>query len=111
VAVGGTASNLVKVLPAASIDRTLTRERIDEVEAILGSEPAAAAAERHLLNPVRARILPAGGAIMVAILDRYGADRIRVSDAGVREGAVLAVAHAGAAWRDQLAVLAHGWRA
>jgi exopolyphosphatase/pppGpp-phosphohydrolase len=111
VAVGGTASNLVKVLPAAAMDRTLTRERIDEVETILGSEPAAAAAERHLLNPVRARILPAGGAIMAAILDRYGADRIRVSDAGVREGAVLAVAHAGAAWRDQLAVLAHGWRA
>ena len=110
VAVGGTASNLAKVLPAAATDRTLTRERIAEVEAILGSEPAAAAAERHLLNPVRARILPAGGAIMDAILDRYGADRIRVSDAGVREGAVLAVAHARWTWRDRLSDLAHGWR-
>jgi exopolyphosphatase / guanosine-5'-triphosphate,3'-diphosphate pyrophosphatase len=110
VAVGGTASNLLKVLPAAALDRTLTRDRIAEVEAILGSEPAAVAAERHVINPIRARILPAGGAIMDAILGRYGADQIRVSEAGIREGAILAVAHAGPEWRDRLADLAHGWR-
>jgi len=110
VAVGGTASNLLKVLPAAALDRTLTRERIAEVEAILASEPAAVAAERHLINPIRARILPAGGAILDAILDRYGAKRIRVSEAGVREGAILAVTHAGRFWRDRLSDLAHGWR-
>ncbi len=87
VAVGGTASNLVKVLPAAMLDRTLTRERIAEVQAILASEPATAAAERHLINPIRARILPAGGAIMDAILERYDAASIRVSETGIREGA------------------------
>ena len=111
VAVGGTASNLLKVLPAAAADQFLTRERIAEVEAILGMEPSAAAAERHGINPVRARLLPAGGLILDAILERYGAERIRVSEAGVREGAVLAVMHAGPAWRDRLADLAHGWRA
>lgn len=111
VAVGGTASNLIKILPSAALDRTLTRERIDEVEAILASEPAAAAAERHLINPIRARILPAGGAIMDAILDRYGAERIRVSDGSIREGTILAVSHAGHAWRDRLGELAQGWRA
>ena len=110
VAVGGTASNLIKVLPAAALDRTLTRERIGEIEAILASEPAAAASERHLVNPIRARILPAGGAILDAILDRYGADRIRVSEAGIREGVILAVDHGGPSWRDRLPQLAHGWR-
>lgn len=110
VAVGGTASNLLKVLPAAMLDRTLTRERIAEVQSILASEPAAVASERHLVKPIRARILPAGGAIMDAILERYGADRIRVSEAGVREGAILAVEHGGLSWRDRLAELAHGWR-
>lgn len=110
VAVGGTASNLIKVLPAAMLDRTLTRERIAEVQAILASEPAVAAAERHLINPLRARILPAGGAIMDAIIERYDVASIRVAESGVREGAILAVAHAGRAWRDQLADLAHGWR-
>jgi exopolyphosphatase/guanosine-5'-triphosphate,3'-diphosphate pyrophosphatase len=110
VAVGGTASNLLKVLPAAAADRTLTRDRIAEILAILASEPAAVASERHLVNPIRARILPAGGAIMDAILERYGADRVRVSEAGIREGTILAVAHARTAWRDRLADLAHGWR-
>jgi exopolyphosphatase/guanosine-5'-triphosphate,3'-diphosphate pyrophosphatase len=110
VAVGGTASNLVKILPVAALDRRLTRERIAEVESILASEPAAAAAERHLINPIRARILPAGGAIMSAILDRYGARQIRVSEAGIREGTILAVSHAGRAWRDRSGDLAHGWR-
>ena len=110
VAVGGTASNLLKVLPAAALDRTLTRDRIHEALAILATEPAAVASERHLVKPIRARILPAGAAIVGAILDHYGLDRLRVADAGVREGTVLAVAHAGPAWRDRLAELANGWR-
>lgn len=110
VAVGGTASNLLKVLPAAALDRTLTRERIDAILRILTSEPAADASERHLVKPTRASILPAGGAIMDAILERYDADRMRVSEAGIREGTILAVDHAGPSWRDRLADLAHGWR-
>jgi exopolyphosphatase/guanosine-5'-triphosphate,3'-diphosphate pyrophosphatase len=110
VAVGGTASNLLKVLPAAGLDRTLTHERIGEALAVLEAEPAALASERHLINPVRARILPAGAAILAAVLARYGIDRMRVSDAGIREGTILAVDHAGIAWRDRLATLAHGWR-
>jgi len=110
IAVGGTASNLLKILPATADDRTLTRARIAKILAILASEPAAAASVRHLVNPTRARILPAGGAIMDAILERYGADEVRVSDAGIREGTILAVEHAGVAWRDRLPELAHGWR-
>ncbi|MBA3235296.1 MAG: hypothetical protein H0T59_04765 [Chloroflexi bacterium] len=110
VAVGGTASNLVKVLPEAFADRLLTRDRIARIQAILADEPAEVVSERHLVKPVRARILPAGAAIMVAILDRYGADEIRVSPAGVREGAILTVQHAGPSWRDRLPDLAHGWR-
>ncbi len=110
VAVGGTASNLLKLIPAAALDRTLTRGRIREALAILEAESADVISERHRVKPIRARILPAGALVMGAILDRYGVDRIRVSDAGIREGAILAVAHAGPAWRDRLAELAHGWR-
>lgn len=109
IAVGGTASNLVKVLPAAMIDRVLDRDRLLAALADLGSEPAAQAAERHLINPTRARLLPAGAVIMEAILGHYGLDRLTVSESGVREGLVLASARAGVAWRDQLAILARGW--
>jgi exopolyphosphatase/guanosine-5'-triphosphate,3'-diphosphate pyrophosphatase len=110
IAVGGTASNLAKVLPAATADRLLTRERIATIQAMLAAESAADAAARYVINPIRARILPAGAAIVDAILERYGADAIRVSEAGLREGAILAEAHAGPHWRDRLADLAHGWR-
>ena len=110
IAVGGTASNLVKVLPDAIADRMRTRGRIATIQALLATEPAADSAARFLMNPIRARILPAGAAIVDAILERYGADAVRVSEAGLREGAILAAAHAGPRWRDRLPELAHGWR-
>ena len=109
VAVGGTASNLVKVLPAAMLDRRLDLDRLLGAIALLSSEPAAQAAERHAINPTRARLLPAGAVIMEAILARAGLDSLTVSEAGVREGLVLAGARAGVAWRDQLASLVRGW--
>jgi len=110
VAVGGTASNLLKVLLAGNGDRALTRDGIAEALAILGAQPSALAAERYLIRPSRARILPAGAVILDAILDHYRVASLRVSEAGIREGTILAVDHAGAAWRDRLAGLAHGWR-
>src|SRR4029077_13074716 len=64
VAVGGTASNLAKVVPVAAVDRTLTRQRIAQHIRTVTSEPAALASERLLINPTRARLLPAGGAIL-----------------------------------------------
>jgi exopolyphosphatase/guanosine-5'-triphosphate,3'-diphosphate pyrophosphatase len=110
VGVGGTASNLVKLLPEAVVDRLLTASRIAEIETILTTVPAAGLTERFLVNPVRARLLPAGASIVGAILDRYGLDRMRVSNASLREGAVLAVLRVGPSWRDRLADLARGWR-
>ncbi len=110
VAVGGTASNLLKVLPEARIERVLRREQLLEAIGVLLAEGAALASQRHGINPIRARILPAGAVILEAILDRYGVGQVRVSDEGVREGTIRAVAHAGRTWRDRLPDLAHGWR-
>ena len=109
VAVGGTASNLLRLLPATAIDRVLTRRRIAVALAMLTVEHSVEAAERHALRPQRARILPAGAVIVDAILERYGVDRLQVSEEGIREGAVLAAAVAGAAWRDRLPLLVAGW--
>lgn len=109
VAVGGTASNLVKIAPEPAGDEFVTHDRIEAAEAELRSAPAADVAERHLINPRRAGILAAGAAIMTALLERYQVDAIRVADAGIREGTVLAVARAGGAWRDRLPTLARGW--
>ncbi len=110
IAVGGTASNLLRVLPPTAVDRTLSRRRIAVANAILMVQTSAEAAERHLMRETRARLLPAGAVIADAILERYGADRMRVSDQGIREGLVLATIVAGAFWRDRLESLAAGWR-
>ena len=109
IAVGGTASNLVKVLPAAALDRRLDRARLEAALDVLRSEPSSSAAERHAINPTRARLLPAGSLIIEAILGHLGIDELTVSEAGVREGTVLAQAHVGFAWRDRLVALARGW--
>lgn len=110
IAVGGTASNLVKVLPAAVLDRTLSRSRLVEALAALTADPSALVAEHHAIRPERARILAAGAAILLAVLERYGLERLLVSEEGIREGAVLAAGVAGDAWRDRLPRLVEGWR-
>jgi len=109
IAVGGTASNLLRVLPAAALDRLLTRRRLAEALDVLASEPFEEAAARHAVNLTRARTLPAGAAILEAVLERYELDRLHVSEEGIREGTILAVARGGVAWRDRLPELALGW--
>jgi exopolyphosphatase/guanosine-5'-triphosphate,3'-diphosphate pyrophosphatase len=109
IAVGGTAENLLKLLPATAVDRMLTRRRITVALAMLTVQRSAEAAERHALRPQRARVLPAGALIVDAILERYGVERLRVCDEGIREGAVIAAAKAGSDWRDRLTSLVAGW--
>jgi exopolyphosphatase/pppGpp-phosphohydrolase len=110
VVVGGTASNLLKVVPGGAEDPTLTRARITAALANLMRAPADVLAERYALNPTRARILPAGAVIIGSLLRRYRVETARVSEASLREGAIHVVHHAGHAWRDLLPTLAHGWR-
>lgn len=110
VGVGGTASNLLKVAPGGVEDRILTETRLAAAMAGLLEHPAAETVERFRVNPRRAPLLPAGAAIVDALLRRYARHELRVSDAGLREGAILIADHVGRSWRDRLASMAHGWR-
>lgn len=109
ILVGGTASNLLKITPTGRTDWRLTPADLGAAFAVVRGDPADVVGERFAVKPERARILGAGTAIVAAIMERYGVEEIRVVDAGVREGTVIAVAHAGASWRDRLEELAHGW--
>jgi exopolyphosphatase/guanosine-5'-triphosphate,3'-diphosphate pyrophosphatase len=111
VIVGGTASNLLKVTAAGTRDPVLTIARLDEAIANVRSAPAAEITARYGVNPKRGPLLAAGAVIVEALMRRYGVDRLRVSDASLREGAILVVDHAGRAWRDRLPTLVHGWKA
>lgn len=110
VAVGGTASNLLKVTPGGVEDQMLTRERIAHALDTLSGTPTAALTERYFINPKRGPLLAAGAVIVDALMRRYDVEAVRVTDAGLREGAILVADHAGRAWRDRLPELAHGWR-
>lgn len=102
VLVGGTASNLLKVDSDGDGGGRLTREGLARIVERLLAEPAETVAEAHALRVQRARILGAGAAIVDAILDRYGLDEALATDEGIRQGAVIAYARAGGAWRDAL---------
>ena len=109
VLVGGPASNLLKVVPGGPDSRRLGSGDLEAAFQLVATEPSEAIAARHGLRPARARILGAGAAIVEAIMLRFGVTDVRVADGGIREGTILAVAHAGSSWRDQLERLAHGW--
>ena len=110
VVVGGTASNLLKVTVAGVADRIITRTRIAEALAALSAGTAAEVTLRYGVNPKRTPLLPAGVVIVDALMRHYHVDQVRVSDDGMREGAILVANHAGRSWRDRLPELAHGWR-
>lgn len=110
VAVGGTASNLLKVTAGGVEDRVVTKARIAEALGVLSTGTAAQVSARFAVNPKRTPLLAAGVVIMDALMRRYGVEQVRISDDGMREGAILVVEHAGPAWRDRLPELAHGWR-
>lgn len=109
LALGGTASNLAKLVPAVGRDRQLTPRRLAAAALTLRAAPAAGVAARFGITPTRARLLPAGAAILGALMERYGMVRATAVEEGLREGVVLALARAGRDWRDRLDALAHGW--
>lgn len=110
VAVGGTATNILKVTHAGRTDPRVDRARLAEALTTLSAADGDTVAARYGVRPTRARLLAAGCILLEAVLDRYGVDVLTVSDVSLREGAIVAADHAGRAWRDRLPALAHGWR-
>lgn len=112
VFVGGTATNLLKLIRrAGDPDRSDRLDRLDLERArqVLASAPAEMLAATYGLREARVRLLPAGAAIIETVLDATGVEAGRVVDAGIREGAIIAAERAGEHWRDRLEELAHGW--
>lgn len=112
VVVGGTATNLLKLIRRGTETgqpETLDRAALERARAVLSSGPAELIASQLGLREARIRLLPAGAAIIEVVLERCAVDTVRVVDAGIREGAIIAASRAGPTWRDRLEELAHGW--
>jgi exopolyphosphatase / guanosine-5'-triphosphate,3'-diphosphate pyrophosphatase len=107
--VGGTATNLARVAGGKDPAAVLRVKDLDALDRVLATTPSDEVAATFGVRPARAVLLPAGSAIVRAVAERFGLREVLVVDSGIREGALIAVGRAGAAWRDQLAPLAHGW--
>jgi exopolyphosphatase/pppGpp-phosphohydrolase len=116
-ACGGTATTLVRLAsrtldsPAASLSGSsstlLSAEQLEALLEILQSHPAAEIA-RYGIQEARARLLGAGGVALLSALRRLDKAALRVSERGIREGAILAYAHAGDGWLEE-AASGQGW--
>jgi len=104
VMVGGTASNLVKLLPApeAGDPRTIDLVDLPACFDLLSRASADSLVVRFAVNRRRAGQLTAGAALVEALLIHYGLERAEISVASLREGAILAVAAAGDEWPASL---------
>jgi exopolyphosphatase/guanosine-5'-triphosphate,3'-diphosphate pyrophosphatase len=89
IVVGGTAQSSPVLLPRPTEARTLTPRRLEGAAAILTGAPVADLAASTGLDPERVRTLPAGVAIIQAMLGAYGLDLAQISTGGMREGLIL----------------------
>ena len=101
VAVGGTARSLLRVGPPLA-SRFLSRRRLRQALRLLTTQLAGDIATRFAVRPSRAGVLPAGAAILLAAVERYEVEHLRVAKGGLREGLLLAWTEAGGQWRSRL---------
>lgn len=96
--VGGTATNLARIAP-------LRRDGLALAYRALAELTAEQVSARFGVNLRRARQLPAGAAIVDALLAHFRLDEAQVSGASLRDGAIIARARLGADWPARLADL------
>lgn len=80
----------------------LQQEDLERCEQLLSTMSADEIAQRYQLEPKRAQILLSGVLIIRAIMKILHLKGITVSSYGIREGLLLAYAHAGERWLEQL---------
>jgi exopolyphosphatase/guanosine-5'-triphosphate,3'-diphosphate pyrophosphatase len=105
VLVGGTGTNLVKILRDDTGHASLSAAQLQGAFSLLTSRPAAELVEAFGINLRRAGQLAAGAALAEAVLVRYQLPALQVSDSSLREGAILAASLAGENWPERLSQL------
>jgi exopolyphosphatase / guanosine-5'-triphosphate,3'-diphosphate pyrophosphatase len=106
VGVGGSATNLARIAatqPGAGIGPVwvLDRARLERCLAVVTARPASQVSAAYAVSLRRAQQLAAGAALLEAVLVRSGLDLLQVSNASLREGAVIASA-GGSDWQGRL---------
>lgn len=88
--------------------RALTHQQLAHMLDLLRTTTAAQVTATYRIEEARARLLGAGGVVLMATMERLGVESLRVRKRGIREGALLAYTHAGMRWLE-LAASGEGW--
>src|SRR5207248_4949656 len=86
VVTGGTATALARVMGSTGRRYEIRRTELDDVRARLARHPAGEIAAAHGISPGRARLLPAGAAILATPLQMSGVPSVVLTAAGLRDG-------------------------
>lgn len=108
IATGGSAANLPVLLGLApavpeavqpglvdehgSAWTELDRTQVGEARSLVLGTPSAQLAARTGLGPRRARLMAGGVLILAALMDHYRSDALSVTERGLRDGVILAMA-------------------
>ncbi len=98
-AVGGTATNIARLLSGLEGSQTLGRNDLDRAIGLLRSAPSATLSQRTGIDQERIRILVGGTVAWREILTWLDCDIMQSSIRGVREGAIIAWRQAGDKWQ------------
>jgi exopolyphosphatase/guanosine-5'-triphosphate,3'-diphosphate pyrophosphatase len=104
IVAGGSGTNVSRLLGRPR-STPIDRDAIEQAFRLLQTHPAEALAARTGLTVRRVAQLAAGSAIGEALFERLGLDSAEVSDASLREGAIIAMWEAGEGWLDRLTEL------
>ena len=113
IVVGGSGVNLLRLTSDDEADPRGTDGEIDKARtaqaiAIVMGSPSHELVDTYGLRERRVVQMAAGASLIEATLDCYNLDRMEASEASLREGALLARAMSGSAWRDDLDDLVAG---
>lgn len=96
IAVGGTGTTLARIL---GMPATIAAPDLARALTLLQSAPAATLAQQTGTDVERLRLMVGGVVAWQTLLARLGSPTIRISERGVREGAIIAWTRAGEGWQ------------
>ncbi len=113
IVVGGSGTNLIRLTTDDDDEDAGRRLFIDKARTaraleIVMARPALELVAEYGLRERRILQMAAGASLIEAALDCYNLEQFEASDASLREGALIARALSGAAWRSDLAGLVSG---
>lgn len=89
IVTGGTATALAVVAGGTGRRYVMRVDELARVRALLSRRSSRQIAAEYGVEPKRARLLPAGGAIIAALCDATGVDELVLSAAGLRDGMLI----------------------